>query len=274
MNSLRLIVFTTLVILIGHTGAAGQPPAASEADGITFYEKRVRPVLAKHCYGCHGPEKQQAGLRLDSIAAALTGGNHGAAVTPGKPDRSLFLKAISYTDEVKCPPKAKLNSAQIADLTAWVKMGAPGPKNAPPVFSGAERRKHWAYQPLQSVAVPTVTNAAWAVSPIDRFILTKLESAGLTPALRQTSRRFCGASPSTSRACPRPSEEVAAFLKDNSPNAFERVVDRLLASPHYGERWGRHWLDVVRYADTAGVQLGLSRPRCVQISRLGHSVVQ
>ena len=253
MTSSRLITFTTLVLLIGHARAAGEQPTATEAEGVAFYEKRVRPVLAENCYACHGPEKQKGNLRLDSIAAALQGGDRGAALAPGKPERSLVLTAISYTDdELKMPPKGKLNSEQIADLTAWIKMGAPGPTNADPAHDLAERRKHWAYQPIPAVTVPNVRNAAWVATPIDRFVLAKLESAGLTPASPADRRTLLRRVTFDLTGLPPTVEESAEYLKDTSSNAFEKVVDRLLASPQYGERWGRHWLDVVRYADTAG----------------------
>jgi hypothetical protein len=229
---------------------------------MEFFEKRVRPLLAEHCYACHGPDKQQAGLRLDRFSAILKGGDRGPAVVPGMPEESLLLRAIHYTDdELRMPPKGKLQAGQIADLAAWLKMGAPGPRDDSPAavrpaeaFDLAERRQHWAYQPVHAVAPPAVTNPGWCTSPIDSFILAKLEAAGMTPAPPADRRALIRRVTFDLTGLPPTPQEVEAFLTDDAPNADERVVDRLLASPHYGERWGRHWLDLVRFCETLGFE--------------------
>jgi len=232
-----------------------------------FFEAKVRPVLAEHCYRCHGPERQKAKLRLDSRAALLQGGESGPAVVPGNIARSLLVKAISYTDaEFRMPPKGKLPDEAIAVLKHWVERGAHWPDDKAvtttrgPEFNLKERSKHWSLQPLQTPAVPAVADKAWPRSPIDYFILARLEAAGLTPSgpaerrtlLRRVTYDLIGLPPTPA--------EIHAFLADSSSEAFARVVDRLLDSPHYGERWGRHWLDLVRYAETRGHEFDFEIP--------------
>jgi hypothetical protein len=241
------------VMLVGPAlTAAGPPVSGRDAD---FFERRVRPVLAEKCFSCHGPKKQMGGLRLDSRDALLAGGDHGPAAVAGEPDNSLFVKAVRHQGPLKMPRRGKLSPQAVADLADWVKMGLPWPqaKAAGPAKNGEDAgQRHWAFQPVRKPALPQVRNAGWAESPIDRFILARLEAKGLTPSppadrrtlLRRVTFDLIGLPPTP--------EEVAAFEADNSPDAFARVVDRLLASPHYGERWGRHWLDVARYADTKG----------------------
>jgi hypothetical protein len=224
-----------------------------------FFEARVRPLLAENCYACHGPERQMAGLRLDSRAAMLKGGAHGPALAPGDPDKSALIRAVHYTGAIKMPPQGKLPASAIDVLTAWVKLGAPWletPAAAALPPGGftvtAAQQSHWAFQPVRKPPLPAVKDTAWPTSPIDRFILHPLEQKGLRPnnpadkltLLRRATFDLTGLPPTLA--------EIDAFLADHSPNAFARVVDRLLASPRYGERWGRHWLDVARYADTKG----------------------
>jgi cytochrome c553 len=237
-------------------GAAPAPTALTPAQN-QFFEAKVRPVLAENCYRCHSAqsEKVKAGLMLDTRDGLLNGGQSGAAIVPGDADRSLLIKAVRYTDpELHMPPKKKLSDAQIADLTTWIKMGAPDPRTAaadPKKWSDSSK-KHWAWQPLKKPAVPEVKDTAWVKTPVDNFILAKLEEKDLTanpiadkPTLiRRATFDLIGLPPTP--------EEVDAFEKDDSPEAYAKVVDRLLASPHYGERWGRHWLDVARYSDTKG----------------------
>jgi mono/diheme cytochrome c family protein len=224
-------------------------PGTSEGDA--FFETKIRPLLVDRCIACHGPEKQKNGLRLDSKAGWQTGGEHGPAITPGKPDESLLIKAIRYEDkDLQMPPAAKggkLESAQIAALVQWIKMGAPDPRlpegTAPPAV--AKAKSWWSFQPLRKPRVPL----SGAGSPIDAFVDEKITAAGPQKApaadrrilLRRVTFDLTGLPPTPA--------EMAAFLEDCSADAFERVVDRLLASPAYGERWARHWLDVARYAD-------------------------
>jgi hypothetical protein len=224
-----------------------------------FFESKIRPVLADNCYKCHSAqsEKVKAGLLVDTRDGLLTGGQTGAAIVPGDPDKSLLIKAVRYTDpELQMPPKGKkLSDAQIADLEAWVRMGAPDPRiatlAAQKVWSESSK-KHWAWAPLRKPAVPEVKDSAWAKTPVDNFILAKLAEKDLTPnpmaekptLIRRATFDLIGLPPTP--------EDVENFVKDESPDAFAKVVDRLLASPQYGERWGRHWLDVARYSDTKG----------------------
>jgi hypothetical protein len=239
---------------------AGSALAADAAPGGNdFFETRVRPVLVGHCYECHSTaaKKSKGGLRLDTRAGVLKGGDSGPALVPGDPDNSRLIRAVRHTDkELRMPPKKKLSDTQIADLTAWVKMGAPDPRTAPsPTKYGMtleEGRDFWSFRPVKDPPVPAVKDASWPRTPVDAFILAHLEAAGVVPAsladrqtlLRRVTFDLTGLPPTPA--------EMDAFLADSSSEAFARVVDRLLASPRYGERWGRHWLDVVRYADTCG----------------------
>ncbi|HWY86968.1 MAG TPA: PSD1 and planctomycete cytochrome C domain-containing protein, partial [Gemmataceae bacterium] len=241
------------------TVSAQQPPASPA--GVEFFEKRIRPLLAANCYQCHGPEKKRAGLTLGTLEGILKGGDRGPAITPGNPDQSLLIRAVYYDGDPRMPPKGRLSEEQIADLVAWVKMGAPGPKvehvlaaTKKGEFDLAERRKHWAYQPVVAVTLPKVKNASWCTSPIDFFILDRIEKAGLSPAPSADRRALIRRVTFDLIGLPPTPAEVDAFLADNSPKAFEKIVDRLLASPHYGERWARHWLDLVRYSETLGFE--------------------
>jgi hypothetical protein len=232
---------------------AAEPPANDAA----FFENEVRPVLVRACLSCHGPAKQRSSLRLDSRDAMLTGGDGGPAVVPGKPADSPLVSAVAHRGPLKMPPDKKLTDREVAVLTRWVEAGAPWPGSATgaKVRSGGVTdadRQFWSFRPVTDPPVPAVRDIAWPRTDIDRFLLAKLEAAGLAPApsadratlLRRVTFDLTGLPPTP--------EELDAFLADTGPDAYERVVERLLASPAYGERWGRHWLDVVRYADTAG----------------------
>jgi hypothetical protein len=238
---------------------AAEPPPTAEQ--VRFFETYVRPVLAENCFKCHGPEKQKAHLRLDSRAAALAGGDSGPAVVPGNLEESLLVTAISHADEVlKMPPAQKLDSGKIVALTRWVEIGAPWPGSAEPTPATASRkgelqvtaqdRAHWAFQPVKRPPLPLLHDASWATNPIDAFIAAGLEAAGLRPnppaprhvLIRRATFDLTGVPPTP--------DEIQAFLSDTSPTAYERLIDRLLDSPRYGEKWGRHWLDLVRFAET------------------------
>jgi hypothetical protein len=223
----------------------------AEDDGTAFFEARIRPILVEKCQSCHGAEKARSSLRLDSRSAALKGGDLGPAVVPGDPDASLLLAAVRYDDEPKMPPKAKLPAQAIADLETWVRRGAPWPDSATakPATDGSN---HWAFRPVERPAPPQVQHTDWARDPIDRFILAKLEAKSLTPSAPADRRTLIRRATFDLTGLPPMPEEVDGFLHDPSPIAYERLVDRLLASPRYGERWGRHWLDVARYSDTKG----------------------
>ncbi|SRR5579883_1266667 len=231
--------------------------APADPQAVEFFEKNVRPVLVSKCQSCHGPKRQQGGLRLDSRAALLKGSENGAVVKPGQPDKSLLVKAIRYDGDVQMPPKGKLPDEAIAHLTEWVKMGAPWPeesvKSAAISQSVAEvRRTHWAFQPVRKPGLPVVKNADWVKAPIDAFVLAGLEAKGLTPSPAADRRTLIRRVTMDLHGLPPTPEEVAAFEADRSAEAYSCLIDRLLASPRYGERWGRHWLDVARYADSKG----------------------
>ncbi|HXG08980.1 MAG TPA: PSD1 and planctomycete cytochrome C domain-containing protein [Gemmataceae bacterium] len=235
-----------------------QPPAAVNPQAAEFFETRVRPVLAENCFTCHGPKRQQAGLRLDSRAALLKGSDSGPVITAGEPEKSLLIQAVRQEGDIKMPPKGKLPPEAIEALIAWVKMGAPWPENGSAAAQGGPmsvaeaRQKHWAFQPVRKPALPPVRNSAWVRTPVDFFILAKLEEKGLNPSPSADRRTLIRRVTFDLIGLPPTPEEVTAFESDTSPNAFARVVDRLLADPRYGERWGRHWLDIARYADTKG----------------------
>jgi hypothetical protein len=248
--------------------AADPPP-----DGIHFFEKRIRPLLAEHCYECHSTaaKKAKGGLRLDFRVGWEKGGDSGPAIVPGKPDDSLLIKGVRHWDkEFKMPPDKPLTPAQVADLVQWVKLGAPDPRtNAPtatatvaakPTYgvSVEEGRKHWAYQPVKAQPLPKLKDKAWPRNEVDHFTLARMEKAGVTPAPDADSRSLIRRLTFDLTGLPPTAEETEAFVREaassigNRPSAIANAIDRLLASPHYGERWGRHWLDVVRYADTCG----------------------
>ena len=222
---------------------------ASQAE---FFENKVRPVLSKHCYKCHSAEatKVKGGLLLDTRESTLKGGDTGPALVPGDAEKSLLIKAIRYTDpDLQMPPKGeKLSDAQIAGLVAWVKMGAPDPRvaNVAAAAKKNDSKDHWAFKPVTKPTPPRIGN------PIDAFTLAKLSEQGMKLSPPADKRTLIRRAYYDLIGLPPTPEEVQGFLDDNSPDAFARVVDRLLAMPQYGERWGRHWLDVARYSDTKG----------------------
>ncbi len=228
-------------------------PTARGAEPTDHFESKVRPLLVKYCIKCHGPEKQMGGLRLDTKAGWQTGGDNGPAIKPGKPDDSLLIQAVRGTDKrLRMPPAADLSSAEIAALVQWVKDGAVDPRDGPTRLGGvtvAEAKKWWSFQP---VVRPPVPDSNAGANPIDAFIGAKLKARGLTLSAPADKRTLIRRATYDLTGLPPTPEEVEAFAKDAAPEAYEKLIDRLLASPAYGERWGRHWLDLVRYADTAG----------------------
>jgi hypothetical protein len=245
----------------GAGSAAAVGPQHPTKQQLDFFEGKIRPVLAANCYKCHSVAegKAKGNLLLDTREGWQKGGDTGTAIVPGNPEKSLLITAISYADaDLQMPPNGKkLTAGEIADLTAWVKMGAPDPRSA----AGAKltgltdkARSHWAYQPIANPAIPAVKTAGWVKTPVDAFVLAKLEASGMKPnhpaareaLIRRASYDLVGLPPTP--------EEVRAFQNDQSPNAFEKVIDRMLASPQYGERWGRFWLDSARYSDTSGIE--------------------
>ncbi len=231
------------------------PLAGSDAKGVEFFESQIRPLLADKCYECHSRQsrKVKGGLLLDSPEALLKGGDSGPIVVTGDLDNSLLIKAVRYKDEdMRMPPDGKrLTEAQVAELETWVKMGSPLPQvDVAEDKIKARARTHWAFQPVKQPAIPTVKNQGWVRSPVDAFILAKLEAAGMDPSRPTDKRTLIRRANYDLIGLPPTPQEVAAFVADESPDAFATVVDRLLASKHYGERWGRHWLDVARYASS------------------------
>ena len=284
LNMLRLLPMLTA---LGSTAMlhAAEAPAEAKVDpaGLEFFEKNVRPIFTERCYECHSKEKgvSKGGLIMDSRAGMLAGGDQGAAVVPGDLKKSLLIVAVHQTDpELSMPPRkagAKLSAAQIATLEQWIKMGAPAPVGA----GGAKltglsdkARSHWAFQPVRDVAAPTkLSNPAWCQNEVDAFVLAKLDEKGLKPSpatdgealLRRLSYDLIGLPPTSVEVDAFSREYDLALSMDNlaarkgqagrAVNAVvERTVDRLLASPHYGERWARHWLDTARYSDTKGLK--------------------
>jgi len=237
--------------------------AEPASEQVEFFESKVRPMFADNCYSCHSAgEKIKGGLRLDAPAKILEGGDSGPAVVAGNPDASLLIKAVRYTDpDLQMPPKGKrLSAEQISLLETWVKMGALVPRTSAAKLGLTEvsvaRTQHWAFQPVKKPALPPVKKSSWVRTPVDNFILAKLEEKKLKPAPMAARRTLIRRVSYDLTGLPPTPEEVEAFEKDKSPDAYAKLVDRLLASPHYGERWGRHWLDVARYADTKGYLAG------------------
>ena len=231
--------------------------AAETETGLGFFESRIRPLLVGRCCECHGEKKQKGGLRLDSKAAWQKGGDSGAAIVPGDPAASLLIRAVRYTDEdLQMPPKRRLAPDEVAALEHWVKIGAPDPREGNAVVArGVDfeaGRKQWAFQPVGNPQPPKLAQDQWSRQDLDRFVLARLRQAGLQPSASADRRTLIRRATFDLTGLPPTSEEVDAFVRDTSPDAFAKVVDRLLASPHYGEHWARHWLDVARYSDTKG----------------------
>ncbi len=257
---LCLLSLATFLVLLPHSAVA---------QDAEFFEKKIRPVLVEHCFECHSGDEHESELRVDSLAALLVGGDRGPAIVRGKPNEGTFLPAVRHDDTLQMPPNKKLPQAVIADLTRWVQEGAIWP-NAEPVqvaprpvaterLPTEEDRQFWAFQPPRSATAPRVADpAGWVQTPIDQFVLHKLEAAQLAPNAIADKRTLIRRATLALIGIPPTPDEVNAFLADHSPQAFERVVDRLLTSPQYGERWGRHWLDVARYGDSNGLDENLA----------------
>ena len=239
---------------------SGRAACADEAEGIEYFETHIRPLFVEHCYKCHSADakKLKANLSLDSRAGWQTGGETGPAIVPGKPEDSLLIHAVSYTNgDLEMPPKTRLPDSEIAKLTTWISMGAPDPREDEVKKSShnidlEKGRQFWSFKPPVAHPVPDVNGPSWPTTDIDRFILSRLESENLSPSpdapkhslLRRIYYDLIGLPPSP--------EEMKTFLNDPSPDAFEIVVDDLLSRPEFGERWGRHWLDVTRFAESSG----------------------
>ena len=280
----RSQVLAIAAALIAPLAARGAEPVPADAnDRAAFFEREVKPLLTAHCLKCHGGSgKAKAGLYLTSREGILKGGDSGPAVSLEAPRESLLLKAVNYS-ELEMPPSGKLADEQIAVLTKWIESGIPWgaerelaaqvtDARVAPV--GDEKAKaFWSFQPVATPKLPATHDNGWVKTPIDAFVLAKLEQAGLQPApaasktalLRRAYYDLIGLPPSP--------EEVEAFVADDSPEAFERIIDKLLASPLYGERWGRHWLDLVRYAETNSYERDGAKPFVWRVPRLRDSIV-
>lgn len=242
------------VVLIGNVrmAVADAPSSTADAEGERFFESQVRPLFSQHCLKCHGQTKQQGGLRLDHRDGLLAGGDSGMVIVPGDAERSRLLTAVRHTDsDLKMPPGKRLSDDEVAILKEWIIRGVPFPERKRPrsASGDSESGKHWSFVPPQWPALPSVKDGAWIQNPIDRFVLAGLESHGQTPnspadkysLLRRVTYDLTG--------LPATADEIESFLADDSPMAYAEAVDRLLASSRHGERWGRHWLDLVRYSD-------------------------
>lgn len=264
----------TMLVLTGALAQTPKKPAPARRDTVAasdkaaFFDKQAWPILKASCVACHAGDSPSGGLDLTRREAVLKGGASGPAVDLAKPEASLLIRAVHY-DGRQMPPQGKLPQAQIETLTRWVKLGAPWSasraaaaapvKHGPPAVN-AETMRFWSFQPVKRPGVPKVKNAAWVRTPVDAFVLSKLEKAGFTPAAPASRAALLRRAYFDVLGLPPTPEEVRAFVADKSPNAWEKVVDRLLASPHYGERWGRHWLDLVRYAETNSYERDGDKP--------------
>ena len=262
---MRIWIFSfvqTLVVAAVFSVQAAEPETASiDSGALDFFEKKIRPVLVEKCYECHSAQakvdgKLKGGLLLDSRQAAQTGGDSGPSVVPRKLDESLLIEAIRYgEDSYQMPPSGKLPDKVIADFEKWISMGAADPRDAPAEATSRKEidwelaRQHWSLQPPKLHPVPEVENAEWIQKPVDAFILAKLEQAGLLHAERAERHTLLRRASFDLTGLPPTVDQLDEFLSDTSPDAFAKLVDRLLDSPSYGERWARHWLDVARYSE-------------------------
>lgn len=258
-------------VLAAVVGVAGLTATAFSDDKssaeLEFFEKSVRPLLVNHCSECHAGGEKKGGLLLDSADGWKIGGDSGAAIMPGEPDASLLIKAVRYNSEdLQMPPSGKLRPAEIQILEKWVADGAVDPRSSSAAASVQplagmtieEGRRFWSFVPPESVTIPQTTATDWVQQPIDAFILSKLEASGMQPAPKADKRTLIRRATFDLTGLPPTPAEVEAFLANDSPNAWEELIDRLLASPDYGVRWGRHWLDVARYADSNGLDENLA----------------
>ncbi len=259
------------VSLSSHAAEPAAAAAPASPVALEFFEKKIRPLFVDNCYNCHSANTNaKGGLRVDDRGGLLAGGDNGPVIVVGHPEKSMLIKAVSYTDsDLQMPPKKRLTPEQVADLTQWITDGAAWPVESAATIAATKpnprydklRKDHWAWQPLTDPKPPKIRDGAWPRSDIDRFVLAGLEDKGLGPVadadratlIRRVSFDLTGLPPSP--------EELDSFAKDPSPDAYERLVDRLLASPSFGERWGRHWLDVARYAESTGSGRNLPYPQ-------------
>ncbi len=231
---------------------------AGEMTGDEFFERKIRPLLAQHCFSCHGRGQKKGGLGLDSREAILAGGESGAVAVPGKPEASMLLAVVTYQGDIQMPPSGKLTDDEIAALKQWLSLGMPWPATKSGASGSSIRtagavtdadRQFWSFQPIRDHAPPVVQQKNWSRNTLDHFILARLEAEGLKSVAEADRRTLIRRASFDLLGLPPTAEEIEAFVNDKSPAAYERLIDRLLESPHYGERWARHWLDVARYGE-------------------------
>ena len=236
---------------------------------IEFFESKVRPILVERCFECHGPDSKpiEGSFSVGSRKAIVSGGDTGAGIVPGDAKNSLLIDAVNYGDVYEMPPDTKLPDEEISILTKWVNMGAPWPSKTDVEIKTSEeldiqkrKSEHWCWQPIRNPKIPDVKQHEWPLNPIDHFILAKIETAGLTPAVKADRPTLIRRLYFDIIGLPPTPQQVSSFVNDQSPNAYEKVVDELLASPHFGERWARHWLDLQRYAETGGHEFDYAIP--------------
>ncbi len=261
--SKTLSLMTAMLLVFACITTLSAQENIAETAKLQFFETRIRPLLIEHCHECHAGDEHKGGLRVDTREALLAGGDSGAAMVPGDPGESLLIDAVGYGDVYQMPPEGKLTDRDVAALEQWIRNGASFPAMAsqgtPAEGTDStgtkddDRWQFWAFQPPSTPPVPLVVDTAWPRSDLDHFVLAKLEAAGLRPAVQADRRTLIRRATFDLIGLPPTPEEIATFVADDTPEAFARLVDRLLASPRYGERWGRHWLDVARYADSNGL---------------------
>ncbi len=261
--SLCLVSFTLMADEVQQVKSKNIPK-----EHLNFFEKEVRPLLAAHCYKCHGSKKQEGDLRLDLQSHVIKGGESGKAIVPGSPDKSLLIESVKY-EGFEMPPDKKLSKQDVAILVRWVKLGAPWTPEIEPkeiiktedhqaeIWNAA--KTHWAFQPIKKIDVPSETPDGWGQNQIDYFIWQQQQKAKISPSPQADKRTLMRRAYFDLIGMPPTLEEATEFIADTSPTAFSRLVDRLLNDPRYGERWGRHWLDVARYADSKGAIFGEPR---------------
>ncbi|MEX2175422.1 MAG: PSD1 and planctomycete cytochrome C domain-containing protein [Pirellulaceae bacterium] len=263
-----LLAATALVLAASTAAWAATPEPSPEQ--VKFFEEKVRPILAENCYKCHGSDEQKGGLRLDLRELALAGGENGAVIVPGHPDQSSLVEAVKW-ESFEMPPGGKLSADKIATLAEWIKLGAPMPKDHGG-GSGVELRQTrgvitdedrqwWAFQPIARSTPPEIAGDTWSHSAVDAFLLARMQIEGLSPAPQANRLTLIRRATWDLVGLPPTPDQVDDFVGDQRPDAYERLIDRLLASPRHGERWSRHWLDLVRYAESDGFRQDAYRPQ-------------
>ncbi len=259
MQGTMIKVFSVLAAVLLASSplfAQMEPAFATSRSEVEFFENNLRPIFAVECAGCHGAQLQMADLNLTTAEGFFKGSSRGAIVDPERPAESVLLQVVEQQGKVKMPPTGPLSSEKLQALREWVENGALWPSDdSAAVVAPSDGAKPglWAFQPVQDHEPPTVIDQDWVRTPIDRFILAKLEEQGIQPSAPAEKLQLLRRAKFDLHGLPPSEQEIEEFLSDTAPEAMARLVDRLLASPRYGEKWGRHWLDVARYADSTGL---------------------